>query len=66
MESGAFIEASALGSLDGLYLLGWGADYPHITNFLDYHFGAGPQAVRCAVPEIYEKLIEGCPDRRPG
>lgn len=41
MESGAFIEASTSGSLtDGLYLLGWGADYPHITNFLDYHFGA--------------------------
>jgi ABC-type transport system substrate-binding protein len=40
MESGAFIEASSAGSLDGLYLLGWGADYPHITNFLDYHFGA--------------------------
>jgi hypothetical protein len=40
MESGAFIDASGTGSLDGLYLLGWGADYPHITNFLDYHFGA--------------------------
>ncbi len=24
-----------------LYLLGWGADYPDQTNFLDYHFGAG-------------------------
>jgi peptide/nickel transport system substrate-binding protein len=40
MESGAFIDASGTGKLDGLYLLGWGADYPHITNFLDYHFGA--------------------------
>ncbi len=40
MESGAFIEASSAGTLDGIYLLGWGADYPHITNFLDYHFGA--------------------------
>lgn len=40
MESGAFIEESSAGRLDGLYLLGWGADYPHITNFLDYHFGA--------------------------
>ena len=40
MESGAFIEASSAGSLDGFYLLGWGADFPHVTNFLDYHFGA--------------------------
>ena len=22
-------------------MLGWGADYPDATNFLDYHFGAG-------------------------
>ena len=28
-------------SLNGFYLLGWGADYPDATNFLDYHFGAG-------------------------
>jgi ABC-type transport system substrate-binding protein len=25
----------------GLFLLGWGADYPDATNFLDFHFGAG-------------------------
>ena len=24
-----------------LFLYGWGADYPDITNFLDFHFGAG-------------------------
>jgi ABC-type transport system substrate-binding protein len=40
MESGAFIEESSAGRLDGFYLLGWGADFPHVTNFLDYHFGA--------------------------
>jgi peptide/nickel transport system substrate-binding protein len=40
MESGAFIDASNAGKLDGLHLLGWGADYPEVTNFLDYHFGA--------------------------
>lgn len=44
MESGAFIDESTSGRLDGFYLLGWGADYPHITNFLDFHFGsANPQ-----------------------
>jgi ABC-type transport system substrate-binding protein len=41
MESGAFLDAADSGNLDGLHLLGWGADYPDQTNFLDYHFGAG-------------------------
>lgn len=38
MESGAFIDASNAGELP-FYLLGWGADYPDATNFLDFHFG---------------------------
>jgi len=42
MESGAFIEATSVGGLEGFHLLGWGADYPHVTNFLDTHF-RGPQ-----------------------
>ncbi len=46
MESGAFIEASTTGSLDGIYLLGWGADYPHVTNFLDFHFAESQPTVR--------------------
>jgi ABC-type transport system substrate-binding protein len=41
MESGAFLAASDAGQLQGLHLLGWGADYPDQTNFLGYHFGAG-------------------------
>jgi peptide/nickel transport system substrate-binding protein len=40
-ESGAFLDAAAAGTLPGLYLLGWGADYPDMTNFMDYHFGSG-------------------------
>jgi peptide/nickel transport system substrate-binding protein len=40
-ESGAFLDANAAGTLPGLWLLGWGADYPDATNFLDYHFGSG-------------------------
>lgn len=44
MESGAFLDAADSGQLEGLHLLGWGADYPDQTNFLDYHFGSGASA----------------------
>ncbi|MEZ4771067.1 MAG: ABC transporter substrate-binding protein [Caldilineales bacterium] len=59
MESGAFIAESSAGNLDGLYLLGWGADYPHITNFLDYHFGRANPQFGDPHPEIYELLEQG-------
>lgn len=39
-ESTTFIDNSNAGEL-GMHLLGWGADYPDPTNFLDFHFGAG-------------------------
>lgn len=41
MESGAYLTAADAGQLQGLYILGWGADYPDQTNFLGYHFGSG-------------------------
>ncbi|MHC1784130.1 MAG: ABC transporter substrate-binding protein [Anaerolineaceae bacterium] len=37
MESATFIDATAAGE-EAMYLLGWGADYPDATNFMDYHF----------------------------
>ena len=40
MESGAFLDTAKTGTLP-MFLLGWGADYPDQTNFLDYHFGKG-------------------------
>jgi peptide/nickel transport system substrate-binding protein len=40
-QSSTYIANSNTGKLLGLFLLGWGADYPDVTNFLDYHFGAG-------------------------
>lgn len=59
MESGEFIAESSAGNLDGFYMLGWGADYPHITNFLDYHFSSLNGQFGTTHPEIYEALLEG-------
>ena len=55
MESGEFIADTADG-MDGFYLLGWGADYPHVTNFLDFHFGQANPQFGNPYPEIYEPL----------
>ncbi len=35
------IDGFTAGTLKGLSLIGWGADYPDPSNFLDYHFGSG-------------------------
>jgi ABC-type transport system substrate-binding protein len=59
MESGAFLDAADAGDLE-LHLLGWGADYPDATNFLDYHFGAGSSnQFGDKFPEIVENLTAG-------
>jgi len=59
MESGEFIAASTSGELtDGMHLLGWGADYPHVTNFMDFHFGANNPQFGNAHAEIYGPLQE--------
>jgi peptide/nickel transport system substrate-binding protein len=58
MESGEFIDESTSGRLDGFYLLGWGADYPHVTNFLDYHFAETNPQFGNSFAEIYGPLQE--------
>jgi ABC-type transport system substrate-binding protein len=39
-DPATYFEQLDAGLIPGLYLSGWGADYPDITNFLDTHFGA--------------------------
>lgn len=57
MESGAFLDAADAGKLDGFHLLGWGADYPDATNFLDYHFGRGAsKQFGNGFPDLWEVL----------
>ncbi len=58
MESGEFIQTSSAGGLDGIHLLGWTGDYPHVTNFLDFHFAETNQQFGDPYPEIYEPLAE--------
>jgi len=59
-ESSTYIANSNTGKLTGLFLLGWGADYPDVTNFLDYHFGAGcTLAFGDCYPEIADPLTTG-------
>jgi ABC-type transport system substrate-binding protein len=55
-ETGTFIDNANAGNLP-FYLLGWGADYPDATNFLDFHFGEGasPQ-FGAGFPDIWELL----------
>ena len=59
MESGEFIDESTGGRLDGLYLLGWGADYPHVTNFLDFHFGKSNPQFGAPHEDVWSLLEEG-------
>ncbi len=64
MESGAFIDEVSAGELDGIHLLGWGADYPHVTNFLDYHFNGNVQ-FGDPYPDIVDLLLEGAATADP-
>jgi ABC-type transport system substrate-binding protein len=57
MESGEFIQTSSAGGLDGIHLLGWTGDYPHVTNFLDFHFAETNLQFGDPYPEIYEPLL---------
>jgi ABC-type transport system substrate-binding protein len=59
MESGAFLEENASGEQQGIHLLGWGADYPHVTNFLDYHFGGVNVQFGDMPEDIASAVIEG-------
>jgi ABC-type transport system substrate-binding protein len=51
-ESTTYIDNSNAGKLDGLFLLGWGVDYPDQTDFVDYHFAGGTKAFGALYPDL--------------
>ncbi len=59
LESGEFVASAGEGRLEGLHMYGWIADFPHITNFLDTHFGATSIRFGTLPPEIYEPIQKG-------
>jgi peptide/nickel transport system substrate-binding protein len=60
LESAAMLDGFAAGTLPGLAMIGWGADYPDPSNFLDYHFGSGSgKKFGTPFPDIVEALNKG-------
>ena len=55
-----YLTTASRGELDGLFILGWGADYPDVTNFLDVFFGVGAdESLGAKFDDITEPLKEG-------
>jgi peptide/nickel transport system substrate-binding protein len=59
LESGAMLDKASAGTIEGIHLLGWNGDYPHITNWMDFHFGATQKQFGTPFKEIYEPLAQG-------
>ncbi|MDP6792548.1 MAG: ABC transporter substrate-binding protein [Anaerolineales bacterium] len=58
MDSNSFIVQATRGDLSGFHLLGWGADYAHVSGFLDVHFGQRSQQFGSPDPELQQLLAE--------
>lgn len=56
LNSYSFVDRIMEGELEGMYLLGWGAYYPHVSNFLDPHFNRRNRQFGRPIPDIYRPL----------
>ncbi|MBA2254681.1 MAG: peptide ABC transporter substrate-binding protein [Chloroflexi bacterium] len=64
-EDATYLTNSSKGDFP-LFLLGWGADYPDVTNFLDYHFGTGANdAFGPHFPDVEALLKQGSAEQDP-
>jgi ABC-type transport system substrate-binding protein len=54
-DNTTYLDENQAGTLDGIFMLGWGADYPDTSNFLDYHFGP---ATGAKFGDPYPDLVE--------
>jgi ABC-type transport system substrate-binding protein len=58
-DNATFLTDEAAGKFP-LFLLGWGADYPDVTDFLDVHFGTGSnKGFGTQFPDITALLTDG-------
>lgn len=65
IESGEFIQTTTQGDYEGIHLLGWTGDYPHITNFLDFHFNADNPQFGVNDPSYADPLAEASTQADP-
>ena len=64
-ESGTLFQNAALGKLT-LSVIGWGADWPDATDFLDTHFGAGAdKTFGDKFPDIVDLIKQGAQTADP-
>ncbi len=55
IESGKFLASVAAGE-QGLFMLGWGADYPDPTNFYDFHFTGASKNFGAVYPDLVDAI----------
>ena len=55
IKSGKFLASVAAGE-QGMFMLGWGADYPDPTNFYDFHFTGASKNFGDVYPDLVDAI----------
>jgi len=60
IDTTVYLGIASRGELEGIFLLGWCADYPDVTNFLDPFFGVGQDdSLGTPWDDVTAPLVEG-------